>query len=208
MDIDKYCFSKRIKTVLPLTSENKKLCVKYLNSRTLKHEKWNIGRQALMSLLSLMYIGFVMLMDYIVFLLLQLYSGLNGARVEFTKPSVEVSTNTSPNFMTDFYQAIYELTTPYISSFPSYYELNCIRIARESNYDDYVVIASLWIICFLATILRTYLLRLRSVICMTCYPHRRTPRALWLHDQLRKNIRPKPILLRFPAFDLRRIVIV
>ncbi|XP_023019209.2 DC-STAMP domain-containing protein 2 [Leptinotarsa decemlineata] len=189
-------------TVLPLNDREAKVYVKIGSSKLAEKEKKilkkAITKLAVINAKAAIYIG----IDYALFWILNLIKYYGRFQSKVQAPNIPTPHISGNGLLADLLKSIVKAFQPLgiqleIDTVP------CLPTPIPPDYDRYVQIATLLVLCWVLTLLEPYGLRLRNVVMSYYHPTRAKQRSIWLYNHI---LRSRSSFLKFARRQLRRKV--
>ncbi|RZC33618.1 DC-STAMP domain-containing protein 2-like [Asbolus verrucosus] len=201
IDLQRAKFGKE--TILPLNHRERKLYISVSSCRLVKTEKRKLAQSAVVLGVATLKLGSHMLVDYSLFWVLNLirYHGRFQSKVKAPNlPTVKIE---GEGLLADLLKSIVKAFKPLgveleIDTIP------CLPNPIPPDYDRYIQIGSLLVLCWILTLLEPYGLRLRHSIMCYYHPVRAKQRAVWLYNHI---MRSRLTFLKLARRQLRRNVL-
>ncbi|XP_018570719.1 DC-STAMP domain-containing protein 2-like [Anoplophora glabripennis] len=190
-------------TVLPLNDREMQVYVAVSSKKLAKSEKKALAKAASSLATVSLKLAIFMAGDYSLFWILNLikYYGKFQSKVQAPNmPSVHVAGN---GFLADLLRSIVKAFQPAginleIDTVP------CLPTPIPPNYDRYVQIATIIVLCWVLALLEPYGLRLRHIVMCYYHPVRAKQRAIWLYNHI---MRARNSFLKLARRQLRRKIL-
>lgn len=169
----------------------------------MKTEKRKLAQSAVVLGVATLKLGTHMLVDYCLYWVLDLIRYHARFQSKVQAPNVPTVTIEGKGLLADLLRCIVNAFKPLgieleIDTVP------CLPNPLPPDYDRYIQIGTLLILCWILTILEPYGLRLRHWIMCYYHPLRAKQRAVWLYNHI---MRSRISFLKFARRQLRRNVL-
>ncbi|CAH1169930.1 unnamed protein product, partial [Phaedon cochleariae] len=187
-------------TVLPLNDREAKVYVKITSSKLAQQEKKALSKAvmklATINLKALLYMG----IDYALYWILNLINYYGRFQSKVQAPNIPTAHISGNGILADLLKSIVKAFQPMglqleIDTVP------CLPTPIPPDYDRYLQIGTLLILCWVLTLLEPYGLRMRNVIMSYYHPTRAKQRSIWLYNHI---LRSRSSFLKFARRQLRR----
>ncbi|CAH1109561.1 unnamed protein product [Psylliodes chrysocephalus] len=187
-------------TVLPLNKKEEKLYVKLKSTKLTDVESKQL-RKAIMNLLTVtIKAAIFMAYDYALCWIMEMIKYYGRFQSKVQAPNIPLPHISGKGMLADLLGSIVKAFQPMgltleIDTVP------CLPTPIPPDYDRYLQILTLLILCWVMTILEPYGLRFRIYILTYYHPVRGKQRAIWLYNKI---LRKRTSFLKFARRQLRR----
>ncbi|XP_044264380.1 DC-STAMP domain-containing protein 2-like [Tribolium madens] len=190
-------------TVLPLNNRERTMYITISSCRLVKTEKRKLSQSAVVLFVATLKLCAHMLVDYSLYWVLNLIRYHGRFQSKVTAPNLPSVRIEGKGLLADLLKGIVKAFKPLgieleIDTVP------CLPNPIPPDYDRYIQIGSLLILCWFLAILEPYGLRLRHWIMCYYHPLRAKQRSVWLFNHI---MRSRLSFLKFARRQLRRSVL-
>ncbi|CAG9857121.1 unnamed protein product [Phyllotreta striolata] len=187
-------------TLLPLNKREEKLYVKLKSGKLTDVESKKL-RKALMNVFTVtLKAALYMANDYALFWIMEMIKYYGRFQSKIQAPNVPLPHISGKGLLADLLSSIVKAFQPMgltleIDTVP------CLPTPIPPDFDKYLQIATLLVLCWAMTVLEPYGLRFRVYILTYYHPTRGKQRAIWLYNKI---LRKRSSFLKFARRQLRR----
>ncbi|KAJ8687119.1 hypothetical protein QAD02_022913 [Eretmocerus hayati] len=188
-------------TIFPLNRRERRKYATLSSVLLVKSERIRLAKSLVFLLNASIKLGIYMAIDYCLFWVLDTirFHAERETRVPRSAYANAVQVK-GRGFLADVYRGIIRAFSPY--SYESELQsLPCLPNPKPPDYDKFIQIASLALLCWIMALFEPYGLRLRHLVLGHYYPDRAKQRAVWLYNHI---MRSRGSFLKYARRQLRR----
>lgn len=181
--IDEQRKSNNMETIMPLTWKERRYYIRLTSFHLVWKEKLRVARSAFFLIISSIQLGSILIMDYSLFWILATIRRIGKNEKGVVMPPMVTLGVDGSGLLAEMYRGMFEAFDPMTEAY-AVDPMPCLPTPFVPDFDRYLQIFGIIILCWILLIFEPYGLRLRQIVMNSYYPVRARERALWLYNNI------------------------